>query len=208
MDSEHDKIFQSLSDNKKTITQITGLSRVGKTTLLLHYADYYVSLGKQVLFISYGGDVVANKIEYLGLNRLKSTSMVISYNTDLNAVIEIFDKTNIDSNKFVVLIDGLDQLPKNKFVGAPLKEKQYLKELLDAFKKHASHVVFTNICYMTFTTYSPEDRGTLTTTVKIPVNYTILLKSKFEMTEELTAKLVKAKRLNKLAGLDLDLDSF
>jgi hypothetical protein len=205
MDVLHEKIFKCLSDSTKTTTQITGLRGMGKTTLLLHIADYYISLGKQILFISYNTNDVSGLINRLDIDNLKSTKLVISYNTDLDALIKIFDKTNIDDNKFVILLDGLDKIPCNKFVGAPLKQKHYLKGLLNDLKKYSSHVIFTNTCFMRFTTHSPEDRGILTTTLKIPVNYTILIDTHFSMDEELSSILVKAKRKNKLSKLNLDI---
>jgi Cdc6-like AAA superfamily ATPase len=210
MDATLEKLFDSLSDPKRTISQITGLSRKGKTTLLLMVADFYISLGKQVLYISYSDTPeVSYYAEKYQIPSIAGKNIVYHNNSNLETLIKTFESKKFNAEKIVILLDDLDAMSTPQFNGAPSRKKNYYSNLLNNLIKYSSHIIFTNRCHVswqdlknTILGTKDADTVTITTTIRIPVHYSIILDEKIVITDDVIALLTKAKRKQKIANLD------
>lgn len=202
MDAVQEKIFDSLSNSKKSLIQIISLPRYGKTNLLLQYANFYISIGKQVILVGYGGNRYINTIEKSNLTSLKTKNFAYFNNIDLKDLINVFKAKKFDPDKLVVLIDDLDEIPDTPFIGAPAKKKTFFIDTMNTLLSYSSHVVFTNNCKVN---YLNKEKPTVITTIKIPVNYSIILENRLNFDDvELSSMMKKAQRIHKISNLNFD----
>jgi Cdc6-like AAA superfamily ATPase len=203
MNASLEKLFESLKDTKRTITQIAGTSWVGKTTLLMFIADFYMSVGKQILYISYSEvkpDYYAERYRMLSLLSDKITYVT---NSDLEVLIKRFSEKKFNADKIVILIDDFDQLPTPQLMGAVEKKKAYFSHLLNELIKHSSHIIFTNTCKLNFKDgWKNGDDISMITSIKIPVHYAVILEEKFKLDDDITARFLRAKRIHKISNLN------
>jgi hypothetical protein len=200
LSTEMQKYFDCLVDRKKTISQIAGRARLGKTSLLLMAADFYISLGNRVLFIDYGINDLGVYAEIHNIPSILSDKLTYLSNVNVEKLLKEFESKPYQTDKVVILIDGLDDMSTPQFVGAPTKKKNYYSTLLSGLINHSTHVIFTNRCYHD---WKDLDNVTLITTIKIPVHYSIILSEPVEINQEMKTRYVKAKRVHKIANLKL-----
>lgn len=103
------EIENYILSNEKNIIQFYGWNSQCNLTLLM-LANYYITVGKIVLYLNYGKINIPNIIKRYKFNALKDDKFILIKGPSMDKFIDGVANMNIDDNNIVIMIDSMNIL--------------------------------------------------------------------------------------------------
>lgn len=186
-------------DQKHPIIQLCSIVNGGKTNLSLMLANFYASIGKSIVLISYGQssnyNLTKNKIKKLKLLYINDTNTKFYYKIDIDNLIINLEKLR-NNKDVVIIIDSFDMFEPHGS-SSPVYRLQYYYTQIKKLSQICNKVIFTNNIYQSI--FSEDEKNN----IEIPIGYKIVIDNSVSIEEYM--KIFKTlKRKYVISGIEDD----